>query len=187
MSVEKPRVEVPHVAPAPGGAQPRDPSMDVYKEICASIRATDDVSLKLLAIVPLVAGFLSGALALWAGKDAAAGSAKPALNLAVLALALAGAGITLGLMRWEMRNVQKCNWLISRAADHERRLLGIAPLEDPRLGIHWDGWERPQPPLPSLFRRPWGKTQAEKLIYGTAVAVWLVPAALAIARLLGAR
>ena len=173
MSVEKP-------------CEPKDASMDVYKEICASIRATDDVSLKLLAIVPLVAGFLSGALALWAGKDAAAGSAKPALNLAVLALALAGAGITFGLMSWEMRNVQKCNWLISRAADHERRLLGITPQEDPRLGIHWDGWERPQPPLASIFSRPWGKTEAEKLIYGTAVAVWLVPAALAIARLLGA-
>jgi len=64
----------------------------------------------------------------------------------------------------EMRNIQKCNWFIERAAALEA--AGVT---------QYRGWsEQPRP--------GWGKTEAERLIYGTAIVAWLVPALVVLLR-----
>ena len=45
-------------------AKTDDVSLDIYKEICANIRATDDISFKLLGFVPVSSGIGAGALVL---------------------------------------------------------------------------------------------------------------------------
>lgn len=75
-------------------------------------------------------------------------------------LCLFAAAVTLGLFRWEMRNVQSCNWLIARSAALE--VHGLAGLAlDPRL------LERPAAP------QRIGKEIAEKCIYGSTAIAWL--------------
>lgn len=93
--------------------------IEIYKEICANIRVTDEISFRLLAAVPLASTVLSGGLLLVEGT-------KPVGNLTpvgVVFLSLLGAMVTMGLFRWELRNVRWCRWLISRAADFERNVL----------------------------------------------------------------
>jgi hypothetical protein len=158
--------------------RPSDAEVAIYKEICSNIRATDDISFKLIGTVPLVAGFLSGALALWE-RSSAVGTLLS--SGAVAAFSLLGAVMTFALMRWEFRNVQKCNWLIDRAAEFERRMFRTDA--GPLGPIQFEGWAESNELLKSIFRGPWGKTQSEKLIYGGAIAAWLVPLAMALSRL----
>src|SRR5688500_9667686 len=93
-----------------------------YGELCSNIRATDDLSFKLLGFVPLVSGAgIIGVL-----------SAKEELSLpspAVVLVALFAATVTVALYGWERRNIQICIWLIARAADVEREML------EAKLGI----------------------------------------------------
>src|SRR5688572_17933144 len=89
-----------------------DFSSKLYEQICINIRTSDDISFKLMGLVPLISG--SGAAALSLGSIWSDIS-----SMAVILLALVAAVITFGLFKWEMRNVQKCNWLIDRAADME--------------------------------------------------------------------
>jgi hypothetical protein len=70
--------------------------IDVYKEVCANIRTTDETSFKLLGLVPTLAGTAASALALL-------GKSTPWV---VITLAIVGFGITFGLFRWELYNIQ---------------------------------------------------------------------------------
>jgi hypothetical protein len=102
--------------------------------------------------------------------------------LAVAALSAVGAVATLGLFRWELRNIQKCNWLISRAARFETQVLKAAHLQFHGMAKkeHLEATDIAEIHTSSFFRTPWGKTQAEKLIYLAAIGAWLVPFALAV-------
>jgi hypothetical protein len=149
---------------------------NLYKEICQNIRVTDEISFKLLGIVPISAGIGSGALTVLEKSSLLTNSYS---GFIVLVLSIFGALITFGLFQWELRNIQRCKWLIARAAMLERQLFshdisnpqfkGIASEEDLEAlelsGIH----------LAPIRKRPWGKTQAEKLIYWTAIGTWFVP------------
>jgi hypothetical protein len=75
----------------------------------------------------------------------------------VITLSLFAALITLGLFRWELRNIQTCSWLRRRAEAIERSIVASAkaPLQ-------------PRPPLRI------GKTEAEKWIYSVTVMAWLL-------------
>jgi len=132
----------------------------VYSETCSSIRATDDISFKLMGIVPLLSGatlltfFLKGELA----ADKAG---------VVVALSLFAALVTLGLFRWELRNIQTCSWLRERAEALERVVITAAGVT-----------RQPSPPL--IFEFTWiplgvriGKTEAEKWIYSITILAWL--------------
>ena len=161
----------------PGSSAPDHPPLaERYKEICQSIRETDETSFRLLATVPLAAGIGSGALAvLEKSRLLEQGYA----GFAVLGLSVFGALITFGLFQWELRNVQKCKWLISRAAKLEQQMaIGHT------LTQQFDGMASPDElaatrlddiRLPLLLKKPWGKTQAERLIYWAAVGIWFVP------------
>ena len=73
-----------------------------YTQICADIKATDEISFKLLGFVPLVSG--AGILTLFLKNQVVS---SPELFLISIFSAL----ITLGIFRWELRNIQICNWL----------------------------------------------------------------------------
>src|SRR5215204_2321216 len=116
----------------------------LYEQLNANIRATDDISFKLLGLVPLISGAALGTLLLKDTKAVAA--ASPSL---VTLFALFAAAVTLGLFRWELRNVQECAHLIGLAQAVARDVLG-------RSGVPTAGQGRPARP------QGIGKTEAEK-------------------------
>jgi len=129
---------------------PEPVSLDrLYQETCASIRATDDISFKLMGIVPLVSG---ATLLTFFLKESDLSTKEPL----VLALSLYAAMMTLGLFRWELQNIQTCAWLRCRAEALEKKLVMTtgAPA---------------QPPPPQRI----GKTEAEKWIYSITILSWL--------------
>ena len=134
----------------------------VYQRIRAEIATTDDISFKLLGLVPLVsgAGILSIAFSDKVPVLASVGGLSPFGAAALNVLCLFAATVTLGLFRWELRNVQTCTWLILRAKALEER--GLA-----NLNLSSKFFARPKPPDAI------GKERAEKLIYATTVAAWL--------------
>jgi hypothetical protein len=127
----------------------------VYAETCSSIRATDDISFKLMGILPVLSGatfltlFIKGPIPLGNGW-------------LVVALSLFAALITLGLFRWELRNIQRCTWLSKRAEAMEEAMDNdvrprLSKLPDAPNGI--------------------GKTEAEKWVYSVTILAWLsIPA-----------
>jgi hypothetical protein len=126
-----------------------------YAEICSNIRATDEISFKLLGLVPLVSG--TGIVVL---LDR---SREPAWSPIAVFVAVFGAVISYAIYRWELRNIQTCNWLIDRAADLERDELRLAK-----------GQFYNRDAAPKVFGHRMGKTQAVHLLYGTTIAAWLL-------------
>ena len=128
----------------------------LYEQLSASIRATDDISFKLLGLVPLVSGAALGTLLL---KDAQPIGERLSPSLITL-FALFAAAVTLGLFRWELRNVQECSHLIGITGVLARaRLAGVGvPVE-----------RQARPPRPQGI----GKTEAEKIIYSATIVAWL--------------
>jgi hypothetical protein len=128
----------------------------LYEQLSAHIRATDDISFKLLGLVPLVSGAALGTLLL---KDAEPIGARLSPSLITL-FALFAAAVTLGLFRWELRNVQECSHLIGIAGALARtRLVGV--------GVPVESQARPARP------QGIGKTEAEKIIYSATILAWL--------------
>ena len=121
-----------------------------YSETCSSIRATDDTSFKLMGLVPLISGATLLTLFM---KD----TVSPELAPLLVALALFAALITLGLFRWELRNIQRCRWMLNRAKTLEDEAFGSKGLP-----------EEPNAPLRI------GKTEAEKGIYSITILSWLI-------------
>src|SRR5262245_11383376 len=122
----------------------------LYTEFCATIRATDEISFKLMGLVPLATG--ATGLALFLGEAQLTGKESLVVSLALLA-ALA----TLGLFRWELRNIQTCNWLRRRAEKLEEAY-------GPRcVAVGLTG-------PPSRI----GKTEATKAIYCITILGWLM-------------
>jgi hypothetical protein len=121
------------------------------------IRTTDDISFKLLGLVPLVSG---------AGMLVVLREDSVALSPSMFLISAFGAIVTFGLFRWELRNIQTCNWLVERAKAMEGRVLG-----DNGQGPFFGRWDAP--PLTPSSPGKWGKTEAEKLIYAATIVVWL--------------
>jgi len=122
-----------------------------WRELCAQHRATDDISSKLLGLVPL---FTAAAIAVVLLKSEAKFSAP------MLLASLAGSITTLGLWVWERRNIQTCLWLRDRAADIERLCLGAAVM----------GQFAGLPTAPGGH----GKTDAERIVYAITLGSWLL-------------
>jgi hypothetical protein len=126
-----------------------------WQELCTHIRTTDDISFKLLGLVPLVsvAGIATSLL-----------KAEPKFTPLVALLSLFAAAVTVALWIWERRNIQTCKWLRERAAK----------LEEPFCSASTPGHFFAFPKEPGGQ----GKTKAEKLVYGLTIASWLLlPAA----------
>jgi hypothetical protein len=139
-------------SPPKEGDARRLPLERIYTEVRQAIRETDAISFKLLGLVPLVSGTALVALILHE-KGPPAG--------VVTLLALFAAAVTLGLFRWELRNIQTCSRLM-RCADAIER---IELREGNARGAY-----RPLPNPPQWI----GKAEAEKLIYTTTLVAWIV-------------
>jgi hypothetical protein len=135
----------------------------IYEQLSVDIRTTDDISFKLMGFVPLVSG--TGVVGLLLAEN------RLALPPAVICLlSLFAAAVTLGLFRWELRNIQNCRWLIDYADALEQKALGRANLKDAYVT---------QPPSPQGI----GKQGGEAIIYASTVATWLaLPAVLAVSK-----
>jgi hypothetical protein len=166
-----------------------------YGELCSNIRATDDISFKLLGFVPLISG--AGIIAVLSAREKLA--LPPA---AVVLVALFAATVTLALYRWECRNIDICIWLIGRAADVEREMLeathglepgrlqmlaarhagesttrGHAEIERSiglRAGTLQTQFLGPGEPPRFLLWHRFGKSEATQVLYGSTVVAWLV-------------
>lgn len=123
----------------------------IYTEVRTAIRETDRISFKLLGLVPLVSGTAMIGLVVQT-RDLP-------LNLVIL-VALFASSVTLGLFRWELRNVQTCSWLIKYADAVEAHVLNARGMGE---------IFRTRPKAPQRI----GKAEAEKLIYTTTVIAWL--------------
>ena len=121
-----------------------------YTNLCNNIRFTDDISFKLLGLVPLFSG---------AGMLVAVLKSEYTWSPAIYGLAAFGALITFGLFRWELRNIQTCKWLIDCGTAEEK---GERPVDPGQF------YRRANSPMGV------GKTEAEKLIYGVTIFTWLL-------------
>jgi hypothetical protein len=122
----------------------------IYTELRAGIRETDNISFRLLGLVPLVSG------AALIGVILKEGTLGPVVTL----LSLFAAGVTLGIFRWELRNTQTCKWLIRYADCLEQHALNAHEVG----AIH-----HKLPTAPQHI----GKTHGEMVIYGTTIVAWL--------------
>lgn len=136
----------------PPGTALRTPIPDLqWCELCAQLRATDDISFKLLGFVPLFSVATMAALLL---------KTDARLTLPLVGACFVGSLTTLGFWIWERRNIQTCEWLRDRAADLERAAYG---------NDHIGQFTRfPVSP------RGRGKTQGEKVVYATTLTAWLL-------------
>lgn len=141
-----------------------------YERILDDINVTDQISFRLLEFVPLVSG--SGIL----GSGLAAILIENSAAIpAVVFVSLFGALVTFGFFRWELRNIQTCRWLQERAAAMEREIFGLEK-------AHFAG----RADAPRFLGRRFGKTEAERIVYTTTIAAWLVlPVVVVLARSLG--
>jgi hypothetical protein len=163
----------PSSAPKAKGIQ--EEMMQVYKETCMNIRESDSISFKILGLVPTLSVLGSTALTFF----------KETLKvdqywISIVLLSLLGAVITLGLYRWELRNIQTCKWLITRAAKMEEELLPHQISGHVFAGYASAGssnfLDRDKIPLkPNWKKSTWGKTESASLVYLAAATVWLVP------------
>jgi len=124
----------------------------MYEVLQAGIKETDEISFKLLGLVPLVNGaaLLTAVLGI--------GSAQAP---AIFVLSLFGAIVTLGLFWWELRNIRYCLWYIKLTESFEVPLLA-------QIGV--PAQLRTRPPSPGNV----GKRKAEKLIYSAVIVSWLI-------------
>jgi hypothetical protein len=128
--------------------------VDLYSGIWTSIHETDQISFKLLSLVPLVSGSGAGLLVFLLDKQILG-------LIPIVGLSLLSALVTFGLYRWERRNIQTCERLLKRAAWLEKR-FGFGDLAGGQAA-------------PRIFGVRLGKTQAEMIIYSASVFAWIVP------------
>lgn len=127
------------------------------------IRATDDISLKLLALVPTITAV---GISLLLPKDPGAQLATPQ----VIFIGIFGAWISFLVYRWEKRNIQTCGW-------YRERMRAVEQVE---LASGGELRRLPDlPPPPAVFKQRMriGKSRAEFLIYASVVVAWLALAA----------
>ena len=175
--------------PEPVGAVSKLSLSDLYIQAYTNMRATDEISLKLLAAIPFVSGV---GISLLVRKPTEAFPAGARLLVSLFA-----AVVTFAIYRWERRNISTCKRYRDYAAYLEKK-YGISPpgqeppKEPPKdrffsrrrakteaeILLYWTviaGWKEPpkEPPKNRFFSRRWGKTEAEILLYWTVIAGWL--------------
>jgi hypothetical protein len=123
----------------------------MYEVLQAGIKETDQISFKLLGLVPLVNGAALLTAVLGIGSSRAP---------AILVLSLFGAIVTLGLFWWELRNIRYCLWYIKLTESFETAVLAQGGVPEEL---------RKRPTAPGGV----GKRKAEKLIYSTVIFSWL--------------
>jgi hypothetical protein len=123
-----------------------------YELLCAAIKSTDEISFRLLGIVPFITGGAIVGLLL-----------KGEVNTRWLVIvSIFGAIVTFGLYVWERRNMSHCEWLRDQAAKLEENEFHLAS------GQFLGG-----PKVEHLFGLNVRKRSAEAIVYGSAILAWL--------------
>jgi hypothetical protein len=136
--------------------------------MCLDIRFTDDISLKLLGLIPLVSG--AGILTvLFAGPDRSRSEAALLGGF----VGLLGAIVTFAVYMWERRNLKFCDYLIQQVAALERDNQQVAALEKDNADITYCGHHLGRPVAPRFGCWRMGKTQAEGILYTSVIISWL--------------
>lgn len=148
-------------------------AVKVYEETCESIRKTDDISFKLIGLIPLLSGGTIVAL-LGSKANEWIGGAT------ILWLAFFAAFSTLAVFRWELRNIQTCDWLRERALQLEKSVFKDETLlqrPDPPSWVGESCWFRKsrfgKSRFGMKFGTKFGKTEAAKCTYWITVLAWL--------------
>lgn len=135
-----------------------EPNKDqLYAQICTTIRATDDISFKLLGFVPLLSGSAIFVLLFKGGALTAT---------SVILLCCAGIVVTVGLFCWERRNIKTCVLFRDAAG---------------KLEEYWpEEWIKPYSLLANKnssekYSSFLGKTESELIIYLASIFVWMIP------------
>ena len=124
----------------PVGAMSRLSLSDLYIQAYTNMRATDEISLRLLAAIPFVSGV---GISLLVRKPTEAFPAGARLLVCLFA-----AVVTFAIYRWERRNISSCKHYRSYAAELENK-YGISPTgQKPSQKNRLLSWR-------------WGKTEAE--------------------------
>jgi len=142
----------------------RAAAVEFHRVWSDQIRATDDISLKLLTVVPTITAV---GISLLLPKDPGAQLATPQ----VIFIGIFGAWISFLVYRWEKRNIQNCGWYRDRMRAVEQAGLAASEGELRRLP------DLPSPPAVFKQRMEIGKSRAEFLIYTSVVVAWLALAA----------
>ena len=90
--------------------------MKIYDQISTNIRATDEISFRLMSFVPLASGVGLFSILL-SKKDTLVNPPD------IVFLSLFAAAITLGLFRWEIFNIRNSLRLLEYAGNLERSAL----------------------------------------------------------------
>jgi hypothetical protein len=143
----------------------------VYREVCAGIRTTDEISLKLLAAVPLVTGV--GITLVVREPSAGVGGNTRAL------LSLFAAIVTFAIYRWERKNIATCRHFRTWAAILERDHFKVQSRSEEK-SVAGD-LPHGRVTTPRILGQSWGKTQAAALLYWTAILGWVLAGAYALA------
>lgn len=120
-----------------------------FQQLCTQIQSTDEISFKLLGLVPLLSA---------AGIAGIFLKAEPLLSPVVYLVSIFAGILTLALFIWERRNIEICKWLRERAGDLEARYR-----KDPCEVGHFVRFPK----------ATWGKTEAEKIVYVLTTFTWL--------------
>jgi hypothetical protein len=127
----------------------------LYDQVCVNVRTTDDISFKLLGLVPLVSGV---GITVLLSKDISS------FSLPILVfVGIFGAVVTFALYRWELKNTHLCLWLIRLGSDLERHHFGLT-----------QGQFLDRPPEPAFLGWRISKRTAEKIIYSAAIVAWIL-------------
>ena len=130
----------------------------------------DANSFQLIGLVPVITGVSIGGAIL----------TKQELTPTIVLLSIVGALVTLGLYRWERRNVKICKWMQERVDEIERNQFDLDAAETQfaiRLNPPGKAPAFRNPKYNDLDKFLWWKefTQrdAEKIIYWTALGAWI--------------
>ena len=135
-------------------------ALELHRVWSDQLKVTDEISLKLLAIVPTITAI---SISLLLPKDSGAQLATPQ----VIFVGLFGAWVTFLIYRWEKRNVQICGWYREKIRTVEKAILHASSDDIRQLP------NLPSPPAVFKHRVRVGKARAELWIYSSAVVAWL--------------
>ena len=129
--------------------------LKLYELYLNKIKETDEISFKLLSLVPLISGV--GIFTLLTQNTIKIGENEMQIPIIVFWLTgIFGALITYCIYRWELRNIQTCKAYRDEAKKIEEKELG-------QVGIFMN-----------FPKTTIGKTEAEKGIYFLTIFFWLL-------------
>ena len=132
--------------------------LKLYELYLAKIKETDEISFKLMGLVPLISG--AGVFGLLKGDVVFSNNSHIDFFVFWL-IGIFGALITFFIFRWELRNIATCRTFRKAASSFENANGPYKTLSDPAQST-------------KLMGRRFGKSEAEKAIYIISMLFWIL-------------